>query len=296
MFTAHSSTEMSYAKSAANLAEFPGLATFTSPVLYRPPQHIYGQMPDYGDDWQAFANYYLKNIWKGTGRPKAAILALNNSVGKGAEDGAKALADSIAIDVVITEEHAATTISEMESLTRVKAKNPDLIFISSTPAPTSVIMKNMHDLGMYPGVTVACAHASFTKALVDLAGADIVEGIYGVFPTVTWDDSAGGIAKATEYCKKNNPADYGNMDYLSAWSTALIIAEILKTALKTTSYDVLSKGDVNSWRAVEKTGIQKLAGYDVEGITAAVTYTAGDNRLDKYLKLYQVKKGVITAP
>jgi branched-chain amino acid transport system substrate-binding protein len=285
MFTTHASAEMSYAMNAANQAEFPGLSTFTSPVIYRPPKHIYGQMPDYGDDWQAFSNYYLKNIWKGTGKPKMAILALNNSTGKG----------GMGIDIVSTEEHTASTISEMESLTRVKGKSPDVIFISSTPGPTSVIMKNMHDLGMYPGVTVGCAHASFTKALIDLAGASVVEGVYGVFPTVTWNDNVQGIAKATQYCQKNNPADYGNMDYLGTWSTMLVVSDILKTALKTTSYEVLSKGDVNSWRAVEKNGIQKLSNYNVEGITASVSYTAGDNRLDKYLKLYRVTNGAITS-
>ena len=49
-----SSAMMAVAMEIANRAEFPGMATYTSPVLYRPPQHIYGQMPDYGDDWGAF--------------------------------------------------------------------------------------------------------------------------------------------------------------------------------------------------------------------------------------------------
>ncbi len=295
IFNTHSSTEMNYAKDSANRAEFPGLATFTSPVIYRPPQHIYGQMPDYGDDWQAFSRYYMENIWKGSGKPKMALLLLNNATGKGAKDAATALSDSMGIEIVATEEHAASTISEMESLTRVKSYNPDVLFISSTPAPTSVIMKNLHDMDMYPGITVGCAHASFTKTLIDMAGADIMEGVYGVFPTVTWNDNVPGIAKAAEYCQKNNPLDYGNMDYLSSWSSALIMAEILRTALKTTSFDVLAKGDVESWRAVEKNGIKKLAGYDVEGITAPVNYIDGDNRLDKYLKLYRVVDGTITA-
>ncbi len=295
MFTAHASTEMNYAKDSANRAEFPGLATFTSPVIYRPPQHIYGQMPDYGDDWQAFSNYYLQNIWEGSGKPKMALLLLNNATGKGAKDAATALAESMGIEIVAAEEHAASTISEMESLTRVKAKNPDVIFISSTPGPTSVIMKNLHDLGMYPGITVGSAHAGFTKALIDLAGADIVEGVYGVFPTMNWYDDVPGIAKATEYCQKNNPIHYGNMDYLGTWSTMLVVSAILKKALDSTSFEVLSKGNVESWRAVEKNGIQKLSGYDVEGITAPVSYTEGDNRLDKSLKLYRVTDSEIVS-
>ena len=59
-----SSKEATAAMEIANRAGFPGMASFTAPSLYRPPKHVFGQMPDYGDDWSAFANYYLKNIWK----------------------------------------------------------------------------------------------------------------------------------------------------------------------------------------------------------------------------------------
>ena len=294
MFTTHSSTEMSFAMEIANRAEFPGLATYTSPVLYRPPQHIYGQMPDYGDDWATFATYYLENIWKGPGKPKMAMHLLNNPTGYGARDAARALADKLGIEVIWpAEEHSTTTISEMESLTRIKAKNPDVLFISSTPAPTAVILKNAHELGMYPGITIGCAHASFTKVLIDLAGADIAEGVYGVFPTVSWEDNVPGLAKAAEYCKKNNPKDYGNMDYLSTWTTSLIVAEILRLAVENAGYDVLAKGNVESWQALEQYGIQKLKDYDVERIHGPVTYTPGDNRLDKYLRLYKISGGKI---
>jgi len=293
MFTTSSSKEMTAAMEVANRAEFPGLACFTAPSLYRPPQHIYGQMPDYGDDWSAFANYYLKNVWKGTGKPKMALHLLNNPTGYGARDAAKAMADTLGIEIVATEEHAATTTSEIESLTRIKAKNPDVLFISSTPAPTAVIVRNAKDLGLYPAIPIGCAHASFTIKLIEIAGADVAEGIYGVYPTVRWEDDVPGMAKATEYCQKNNPKDYGNMDYLTSWAQSLVCAEILKLAVKNAGYDVLAKGDVESWRAVEKLGIQKLKDYKVGGIHGPVTYTPGDNRLDKFNKLYQIQGGKI---
>ena len=124
----------------------------------------------------------MQNIWKGTGKPKVALLLLNNPTGKGAKDGAMAVADKLGMELLPPEEHASTTISEMESLTRVKAENPDLIFISSTPAPTAVIMKNLRDLKMYPGVTVGMAHASFTQAVITQAGADVSRGCLWCFP------------------------------------------------------------------------------------------------------------------
>jgi len=128
----------------------------------------------------------MENIWKGQGKPKMALHLLNNSTGYGALDASKAAAEELGIEIVAIEEHDATTTSEIESLTRIRALNPDVLYISSTPAPTALIMKNAYELGMYPGMTVGLGHAGITKALVDIAGADIVEGVYGVFPTANW--------------------------------------------------------------------------------------------------------------
>jgi branched-chain amino acid transport system substrate-binding protein len=294
MFATSSSAMMSACMEIANREEFPGLACFNAPVLHRPPQHIYGQMTDYGDDWAAFANYYMENIWQGEGKPKMAMFMLNNSTGYGARDGAKAGAEALGIDIIAWEEHAATTVSEMESLTRVMADEPDVLYISSTPAPTAVIIKNAYELGMYPGVTIGCGHASLTSELVDTAGADIVEGVYGVFPTVNWGDDVPGMAKMTEYCQSLHPDDYGNMDYITSWAQSLILAEILRVALENVGYEALAEGDVDSWRLIETEGIQKLDNYDVGGLHGPVSYTQGDNRLSKMLRIFQITDGEIT--
>jgi len=294
MFNTASSAMMSASMEIANRAEFPGLACFNAPILHRPPKHIYGQMPDYGDDWMAFATYYMENIWKGSGKPRMALHLLNNTTGYGARDAAKASADKVGIEIISVDEHKADTMSEMDSLTRIKASNPDVLYISSTPAPTAVIMKNAYELGLYPGITVGCGHASFTKALVDIAGADIVEGVYGVFPTASWGEDVPGMAKVIEYCKKLHPKDEGNMDYITSWAQSLIVAEILRLAVENAGYDVLAKGDLESWRAVETQGIQKLNNYDVGGLHGPASYTPGDNRLSKSVRLFQIKNGVIT--
>ncbi len=293
LFTTAASKEMTAAMEIANRAEFPGLVCFNAPALHRPPQHIYGQMTDYGDDWTAFAKYYLENIWKGEGRPKMALLLLNNSTGYGARDAAKAVADSLGIDIVAIREHADTTISETATLTEIRALNPDVLYISSTPKPTAVIIKNAVELGMYPGVTIGLGHAGITKALVDLAGTDIVEGVYGVFPTASWGADVPGMAKLLEYCQKEHPKDEGNMDYITSWAQSLIVAEILRLTLEKVNYDVLAKGDIEAWRAVETYGFQRL-NYDVEGLHGPAIYTAGDNRLAKSLRVFQIQSGEIT--
>jgi branched-chain amino acid transport system substrate-binding protein len=295
-FTTSSSTEMGYVQEIANREGFPGLVAYASPSNYHPPQHIYGQTPDYGDDWIAFTNYYLENVWKGTSKPKMALMLLNNPTGAGAKNAARALADTLGIEIVATEEHATTTLSEMDALTRIKALNPDVIYISSTPKPASVIIKNAVEMGMFPGVTIGVCHAAMVKSLVDLAGADIVEGVYGTFPTVMWTENVPGMAKMTEYVKKLHPKDEGNPDYIAAWAQSLIIAEILKNALDNVGYDVLAKGDAAAWEAIEKYGFQKLNGYDVGGLQGAIKYSTGDNRLTKFNRVYQVVNGKISNP
>jgi len=296
MFATSSSKMMSATMEIANRAEFPGIVCFNAPVLHRPPEHIYGQTPDYGDDALAFATFYMKNIWKGSGKPKFALHLLNNTTGYGARDAFKAKADELGIEIISTDEHTATTTSEMESLTRIKAQNPDVLYISSTPAPTAVITKNAYELGMYPGITIGLGHAGMTKALIDIAGADIVEGVYGAFPTVMWGDDVPGMAKAVEYCKKLHPQDEGNLDYITTWAQSLIMVEILRVAVDNVGYDVLAKGDVESWRAIETQGIQKLNNYDVGGLQGPVSYHTGDNRLTNFNRVYQIVNGEIGNP
>ena len=295
-FTTSSSTEMGYVQEIANRAGFPGLVAYSSPSNYHPPLHVYGQTPDYGDDWIAFTNYFLKNLWKGTGKPRMALMVLNNPTGAGAVNASKAMADTLGVEIIATEEHAATTISEMEALTRVKALNPDVIYISSTPKPAGVIISNARELGIYPGVAIGVCHAAMVGSLISLAGADVVEGIYGTFPTVMWGESVPAMAKMTEYVNKLHPNDAGNPDYIAAWAQSLVIAEILKKALDGAGYDVLAKGNAESWAAVEKYGFQKLNGYDVGGLQGAVTYSSGDNRLTKFNRVYQIVSGKITNP
>jgi len=296
LFTTASSKEMSAAMTSANESGFPGISCFSSPSLYRPPQHIYGQTPDYGDDALAFANFYMKNIWKGEGKPKFALHLLNNPTGYGARDAFKAKADELGIEIVSTDEHAATTTSEVDSLTRIKGEKPDVLYISSTPAPTAIIIKNAKDLGMYPGITIGCCHAGLTKKLIDLAGADVVEGVYGAFPTVLWGEDVPGMAKMVEYCQKLHPDDVGNGDYITSWAQSLIVAKILEQAVKNVGYDALAKGDMSSWQAVETKGIQKLNNYDVGGLHGPVSYTVGDNRLDKSNRVYRIVDGKIAEP
>lgn len=287
MFTTNASAMMTASATTANNEEFPGFTVFSTPALTNPPKHIYAQMPDYGDDWAAFANYFLENLWHGEGRPKMALHLLNNSTGAGAKAAAELLADDMGIDLVNIAEHATDTISETVSLTNIKALEPDVLYISSTPQPTSIIIKDAVDLGLYPGIPIGLGHAGITSELVELAGASVVEGVYGVYPTVNWGDDVPAMAKMTEYCQAEHPDDYGNMDYITSWAEGLIVAEILRLAIANVGVDNLTP------QAVEEYGFKKLNNFDVGGLHGPVTYTAGDNRLSKSVRVFKIQSGEI---
>lgn len=299
MFMTHSSKEMSAAQTIANDEGFPGLVCYASPTNYNPPEHIYAQTPDYGNDFTTFAQYYMDTIWgDNEGEPKVVIFGLDNTTGSGARDGATAIADQLGLDFNAASdyyEHSADTLDETADVLLVKGKNPDLIFISSTPAPSAVIMNNLYEQEVYPndGVTVAMAHASFTEQLIELAGNDAaLEDVYGVFPTATWSDDIPAVDKAREYAEEYSPDYVGNADYLSTWTTMIIIREILETAMDNgVTYETLAKGDADAWEAIEEQGIQELDGYDVEGLQGAVSYTEGYNGLAKQLRIFQITDG-----
>lgn len=289
LFTTSSSGQMTAMMGIANENELAGFAAFSSPNLTQPPEHIYGQTPDYGDDWAAFAKYYMDNIWKGTGKPKMALHLLDNSTGAGAKMAAEAGADDLGIEIDFDNwvfEHPATTNSETTTLTTLP-DDIDVLYISSTPAPTAIVIKSAVELGMYPGITIGCGHAGFTSALVELAGADIVEGVYGVYPTVNWDDDVPAMAKMTEYCQKYHPDDYGNMDYIISWAQSLVAVEILRLAVENAGADNLTP------QVVEEQGFKKLKNYDVGGLHGPVTYVSGDNRLSKSVRVFQIQDGVL---
>jgi branched-chain amino acid transport system substrate-binding protein len=217
-----------------------------------------------------------------------ALHILNNSTGYGARDAARALKDELGIEIVTTEEHTTTTVSEIDSLTRIKALKPDVLYISSTPQPTSIVIKNAVELSMYPGITIGLGHASITSKLIEFAGANIVEGVYGVYPTVNWGDDVPAMAKMTEYCQKYHSADYGNMDYITSWAEGLIVAEILRLAIENVGVDELTP------QAVEEYGFKKLSNFNPGGLHGLVSYTPGDNRFSKSVRVFQIQSGNIT--
>jgi branched-chain amino acid transport system substrate-binding protein len=77
------------------------------------------------------------------------------------------------------------------------------------------------------------------------------------------------------------------MDYITSWAESLIVAEILRLAIENAGIDNLTP------QIVEEQGFKKLDNFDVGGLHGPVSYTVGDNRLAKSVRVFQVQNGEI---
>ncbi|MDE0467592.1 MAG: ABC transporter substrate-binding protein [Candidatus Poribacteria bacterium] len=176
----------------------------------------------YRDDFQGeFIANYIKNYMKEF--QTVAILFDNDDYGRGLRDGFSAAAEEIGIEIVASEAYDRDNTDFKAQLTSIKAKNPDLIFISGLYGQAGLIAKQAREAGItaqffgadgvdspdYLIIAGAAAEGTYltTPFTFELGGeqakqvASSFEDEYGV-PPDTWAaltyDAVGMIAEAIE--------------------------------------------------------------------------------------------------
>ena len=101
----------------------------------------------YRDDFQGqFIAKYIKNsleVFK-----SVAILFDNDDYGRGLRDGFSAAAEEIGLNVVASEAYDRDNTDFKAQLTSIKAKNPDIIFISGLYGQAGLIAKQAREAGI----------------------------------------------------------------------------------------------------------------------------------------------------
>ena len=176
----------------------------------------------YRDDFQGeFIAKYIKNYMKAF--QTVAILFDNDDYGRGLRDGFSAVAEEIGIEIVASEAYDRDNTDFKAQLTSIKAKNPDLIFISGLYSQAGLIAKQARETGItaqffgadgvdspdFLIIAGAAAEGTYltTPFTFELGGdkaqqvATAFENDYGVLPD-TWAaltyDAVGMIAEAIE--------------------------------------------------------------------------------------------------
>jgi len=98
----------------------------------------------YRDDYQGhFIADYIKNV---LGYKKVAVFFDNDDYGRGLKDAFRERADEIGLEVVAEEAYVRDTQEYTPQLTQIRAKNPDIIFISGLYANAAMILTQAKNL------------------------------------------------------------------------------------------------------------------------------------------------------
>jgi len=264
----------------------PFLHAFSAPFCLHPPGHAYATLPTYGDGLAAFMQWLEST----GGTPcTLALYGLNNPTGEGASDAARALAESLDIEVVGYWDHPsdlddveakATLLEIMEAA----EGSPFWLFVSSTPGPSATIAMAAVDPEVALPAGICLGHASALPAFVDLAGS-AAEGVYGMQSPVFWGASVPAMPALTQYCQTYHPGDVGNPDYMLGWQLGMCAAESLKNAV------IQSGGEALTPQIVEANGVRQVS-FDAGGLTGWVDWMDDyDRRGAKSINLALVQGG-----
>ena len=238
----------------------------------------------YRDDFQAaFIAKYIKNVL--TDLESVAVFYDNDAYGKGLADAFIAEAETIGLNIVATEAYDRDNTDFKAQLTSIKAKNPDIIFISGLYSQAGLIAKQAREAGISSGFFGADGVDS--PDFLEIAGSS-AEGTYLTTP---FTFGAGGeralqVAEAfkAEY-EGTSPDTWAALSY----DAVGMIAEAIE---KTYSKDASLADNRKAIRDYLASLDTPEEGY--EGITGLTYFDKNGDTLNKPAYVKVVKDGQFT--
>jgi len=220
---------------------------------------------------EAEGPYIAEYAYKDLGKKKAAVIYIQNDWGIVAKEnfikGFKALGG----EIVAEEKFNPGTKDYTNILTKIKAKNPEIIYIAMMYSEAALLAKQMKKLGM--NIPLIGTGALYSPKLIELGG-DAVEGLYCTSSFYPYSEDP--IVKS--FVEKYK-AKYGTIPNMFA-AQAYDAAGLILTALKSI------KGKIT--RKAVKEALEKIKDYP--GVTGLTTFDENHNVKKKLTKLV-VKNG-----
>ena len=238
----------------------------------------------YRDDFQAaFIAKYIKNVL--TDLESVAVFYDNDAYGKGLADAFIAEAETIGLNIVATEAYDRDNTDFKAQLTSIKAKNPDIIFISGLYSQAGLIAKQAREAGISSGFFGADGVDS--PDFLEIAG----NSAEGTYLTTPFTFGAGGeralqVAEAfkAEY-EGTSPDTWAALSY----DAVGMIAEAIE---KTYSKDASLADNRKAIRDYLASLDTPEEGY--EGITGLTYFDKNGDTLNKPAYVKIVKDGQFT--
>lgn len=162
------------------------------------------------------ADYVAKWAVNDLGYKKIAIIYENNDYGKGLSDVFAEKAKAQGATVVSNDSYLAGETKDFSAiLTKVKAENPDMLFIGGLYNETALIAKQAKNMNL--NAPIMGVDAIYSNALMELGGQS-VEGVLlpGFFHEGTDNPVAQNFIKVYKEKYKQNPATYAAYGYDAA--------------------------------------------------------------------------------
>ncbi len=165
----------------------------------------------------------------------AAILYENTQFGQSSSKAFEKDLEALGVKVVIKEGYQAGAIDFKPILTKVKAANPDLLYMVSYVMDASLLMRQSKELGINPQLFVG-GGAGFTLPEFQKSAGDAAEYVYSA---TLWAETLpfpGAKEYFTKYQKKyNEDTEYHGAE---AYAAMYVVADALKRAKSITPKDV----------------------------------------------------------
>jgi branched-chain amino acid transport system substrate-binding protein len=222
----------------------------------------------------------VKQDWKDKSRnPRVAFLYGDNAYGKAPIEAGRRYCKEIGVDLVAEEILPGIVQDATSQLLDMKQKGADYGFTQVTGTNTSVVLRDARKLGL-SNVKWGTNTWGLGENLVAVAK-DTAEGVVGPMLNPPFGEDVPGMKKVMEFHRKNHPNDNHDTNYVRGWSYVMVWAEGLRRA------DKAGRLTGEGIRAA----LETLKDFDVDGLTAPVTYTAQDHRPTTQVDLYQVQGG-----
>lgn len=238
--------------------------------MFELPSWTFSTAAPYVNEFGAWIDYYLKEVWpkKGVSRaPRFAFLTWDNPFGRMViTDHTKSYLKTKGVELVGEEFIPAVPTDVSAQIMRLKEKGVDFTYGGMYFNAFAVCAKEMEKQGLIDKIDLGTTHAfqpdQYVKETGPLARNTYVTGQFPMFEE--WNKVC---PKVLEIYKKNKRESLPSTDlYLNGLSKALVACEAVRIALKDIGPDKIGGEAIYN-------ALQKIRNFDVWGTAAPVTFT-----------------------
>ena len=217
---------------------------------------------------------------KDQGGTKVALLHHDSPFGQSPLPDGQDFADANGMELLAVAMPGGATDLTPE-LTQIQSFGAEYIIVQNVASPAALAMRNAKDLGME--ATFVCLNWCADESLVELAG-DAAEGVVGTLPFTPPSVDVPGDDAVRKYVDENTDKslDEWGLHYAQGWWTMAVMVEGIDRVVK--------EGKELNGENI-KAALEGIKDYDTGGITAPISFSAGDRRGNKALRLFQVENG-----